>query len=43
MTEPIFTGMTEEGEKVDIALSSLLTAKWNWAEPASIRTSSDRG
>ena len=43
MTEPIFTGMTEEGEQVEIAFSSLMNAKWNWAEPASFRTASTLG
>ncbi|MBV5322595.1 MAG: hypothetical protein JZU60_02020 [Ilumatobacteraceae bacterium] len=43
MTDLIFTGTTEEGEKVEITLPSLLTAKWNWAEPASFRTASTLG
>jgi hypothetical protein len=42
MSDLIFTGTAEEGERVDITLSSLMNAKWNWPD-TSIRTASDIG
>lgn len=42
MSDLIFTGTTEEGERVDITLSSLMQAKWNWPGTA-IRTASTIG
>ncbi len=30
MSEPIFTGTTEEGEKVNLTLDNLMGAEWTW-------------
>ena len=42
MNEPIFQGITEEGETVEFTLSSLMNAKYNTGEK-SIRTASEIG